>query len=445
MESQNFTIQSFVSSPRTVPISRVITVRTLAPGHVSAKRVTPFVKQNDSLDFLLAGIRGGDRLAPIGSSASLLDFYNEREKLLATTSDFARTENTFHSESFSRTAVTTFPSVLVTDVNTIATLNTQVISSKSRLAYHNKFRSRRLTIRRSRLRFFNRIKSKRNSRNKISPNRNFSVVTKLNGDVPEISYTPVIKEDSAILAYTSSVVNRSHSAGYNASTNSTVTDRARLLSYFIGAPVKLTIIPAFSFVRYGFDLEALELSVRSSRTYNNAKNAYMLEPRVRTPGIKGAARFLTQREIERGSRYTSVAVYLPDLLRITFVSRYIKTASVLAQFLARSLADLPRTRKETQFLRFLIKVVKVFAAQRKERLGVRIQRDGRVNRWRRTKRRIGTKGHLPFHTYDARRERGIGQAITKKGTRGIRLWFCYHPSFARTFRVSLLSYIRSCS
>jgi hypothetical protein len=80
------------------------------------------------------------------------------------------------------------------------------------------------------------------------------------------------------------------------------------------------------------------------------------------------------------SRFQYVAIYIQDLVRISFVSIYLKKADVLAKFLAFTLSKLPRNRKETQFLRFLSKVVKVFVSQRKERIGLRLRFQGRVNR-----------------------------------------------------------------
>jgi hypothetical protein len=48
--------------------------------------------------------------------------------------------------------------------------------------------------------------------------------------------------------------------------------------------------------------------------------------------------------------------------------------------MAFQLSKLPRNRKETNFIRFLFKVIKTFAAERKEILGIRIRFKGRVNR-----------------------------------------------------------------
>ncbi len=96
--------------------------------------------------------------------------------------------------------------------------------------------------------------------------------------------------------------------------------------------------------------------------------------------VKTASRFLMSLERERVSRFRYVAVYIQDLIRISFFSLFLKKASFLVSFFAFTLSKLPRNRKETQFIRFLRKLVKVFASQRKEILGLRIRFQGRVNR-----------------------------------------------------------------
>ncbi len=116
-----------------------------------------------------------------------------------------------------------------------------------------------------------------------------------------------------------------------------------------------------------------------------------------------------------------MASNIPDLARFSFICIYFKKPSALSKIFAIGLSSLPRNRKETQFLRFLIKLIKVFSSQRRERLGVRIRFKGRVNRWRRTKYVNGDKGKLPFYTYSSRIEIGESQAITRKGTLGIRI------------------------
>jgi hypothetical protein len=93
-----------------------------------------------------------------------------------------------------------------------------------------------------------------------------------------------------------------------------------------------------------------------------------------------SARFLRHIADEIRGRFQYVAIQIPDLLRISFVAIYFKNPVRLAQLFALILGALPRNRKETQFLRFLLKVVKVFAAQRPEILGVRRRFKGRVNR-----------------------------------------------------------------
>jgi hypothetical protein len=142
-------------------------------------------------------------------------------------------------------------------------------------------------------------------------------------------------------------------------------------------------------------------------------------PAAVLPRLTSAA-LLRTLERSRG-RFQRTAVHLPDLLRLGFVARYFKKADLLAALFSWALAALPRTRKETLFVRFLIKLLKVLATQRPERVGLRIRFKGRVNRWRRTKQILGSKGSVPLYTYSARLEVGDSQAITRKGTLGIRI------------------------
>jgi ribosomal protein S3 len=77
-------------------------------------------------------------------------------------------------------------------------------------------------------------------------------------------------------------------------------------------------------------------------------------------------------------------------------------------------------------------------------IGLKIEFKGRVNRWRRTKIIRGISGAkilLPLYSYDTRIEFGSGKAITRKGALGIRLWFCYRPSFEGTLSEAMISYI----
>ena len=109
--------------------------------------------------------------------------------------------------------------------------------------------------------------------------------------------------------------------------------------------------------------------------------------------------------------------------------------------MAFQLSKLPRNRKETNFIRFLIKVIKTFAAERKEILGIRIRFKGRVNRWRRTKFILGNRGTLPLQTISERIEQGTAQAVNKKGAVGIRIWLRYKQSFSFVLRNHILTYL----
>jgi len=85
-----------------------------------------------------------------------------------------------------------------------------------------------------------------------------------------------------------------------------------------------------------------------------------------------------QKKIE--ARYHNVAIYIKDLVRITFFCRYLKKANFMANFYAILLAKLPRKRKETQLIKFFVKILKVFSVQRTERIAIRLRFQGRVNR-----------------------------------------------------------------
>ena len=209
---------------------------------------------------------------------------------------------------------------------------------------------------------------------------------------------------------------------------------SRLLRRLAGVPVHLVRINALALARFDFDRDVIR------RTRFSQVSDQRASSRVRAPT---SARFLRRLEQERGSRFAAAPGRLSDLLRLGFVAVYLKSAGVRAQLLANSLARLPRNRKEIPFIRFRIKVVKVLSSARPERLGVRVSFKGRVARWNRTKILSGENGRLSLYTYSSRLERGRAQAITRKGTRGVRVWFCYHPSFAKRFRPTLLAFVRS--
>ncbi len=179
-----------------------------------------------------------------------------------------------------------------------------------------------------------------------------------------------------------------------------------LLSLVTGRQVHLTRLPALALARYALDRNTRAQASESARTSSERRDR--ARGLLRSPqsavsslapftdklsanvgarrssgstsaGVSSAA-LLGQLAQERGGRFQYAAVLLPDLLRLTFLAVYLKKAAFLAELLAFALGQLPRNRKETQFLRILRKVVKVLVAARPERLGVRIRVVGRVNR-----------------------------------------------------------------
>lgn len=189
---------------------------------------------------------------------------------------------------------------------------------------------------------------------------------------------------------------------------------SNVLSSVMGKNVDVFFINALALTRFAFQSE------------NKGKSSY---------------RFLQNIDREMVSRYKYVAVYIQDFVRVGFIALFLKKPTFLAQFMALQIEKLPRNRKETKMVRFLIKVVKVFAAQRREVVGLRMVFKGRVNRWRRTKQIVGERGVLPFQSVSTRIEFGSAKAITRKGALGIRLWICYMPIFARELRKLFLDYV----
>jgi ribosomal protein S3 len=103
---------------------------------------------------------------------------------------------------------------------------------------------------------------------------------------------------------------------------------------------------------------------------------------------------------------------------------------------------LPKNRRETSFVRFIIKVVKTFAAEREEVWGLKIKFKGRVNRWRRTKVISGQRGIVPLHTIQNRIEYGTAQAINRKGALGIHIWIWYNPVFKTLLKDTFHNYFK---
>lgn len=148
-----------------------------------------------------------------------------------------------------------------------------------------------------------------------------------------------------------------------------------VLSLMTQSRITLYQVNALSLARFAFDREQERLNPKSrlggKSDFNKKSNDSM---------IKLSQRFLLSLERERTSRFCYVAIFIKDLIRVSFFCRFLKKAAFLVSFFAFTLSKLPRNRKETNFLRFLMKLVKVFATQRKEILGVRLRFQGRVNR-----------------------------------------------------------------
>lgn len=190
-----------------------------------------------------------------------------------------------------------------------------------------------------------------------------------------------------------------------------------ILSSWINRPVDLFFINALSLTKFAF------------------KNERALSPN-NNPNL-----FLSVLDRDFINKYKYIGIYIKDLVRVAFISVFFKKPSFLAKFMAFQLAKLPRNRKETNFVRFLIKVIKTFAAERKEILGVRIRFKGRVNRWRRTKFILGNRGTLPLQTISERIEQGTAQAVNKKGAVGIRIWLRYKQSFSFVLKDHIIKYL----
>ena len=156
---------------------------------------------------------------------------------------------------------------------------------------------------------------------------------------------------------------------------------------------------------------------------------------------KKSSLFLNELEQKRAIRYRYVAIYIKDLVRITFFCMYLKNVNFIVNFYCFLLSKLPRNRKETKLIKFFIIILKIFSSQRSEMIAIRLRFQGRVNRWRRTKNITGQKGYLEYYSYKSRIEFGIGQAITRKGTQGIRIWLCYNSYFKIRLKQSIFDYM----
>lgn len=200
--------------------------------------------------------------------------------------------------------------------------------------------------------------------------------------------------------------------------------------------------------KYNFKNNNIALSRLTNRTikifFINAlaltKYAFNLEREYEKKEKRSPTTFLQNIDRDLINKYKYIAIYIKDLIRICFIGMYLKKTKIIADFIAFQIGKLPRNRKETSFIRFIIKVVKTFAAEREEILGLRIKFSGRVNRWRRTKAIIGERGVIPLHTINNQIEYGTAHAVNRKGTVGIRIWIHYNNTFNTILKESILKY-----
>lgn len=222
--------------------------------------------------------------------------------------------------------------------------------------------------------------------------------------------------------------------------------RSQLISFLTGFSISFFRINSLAHTRFAFDsnIKKVFYSEKISKRFKIAiKNSVIKKKKSYKKKTKNSRHFLIKIKKERQFRYKYVGIYIHDLIRISFRALYSKYAQLLINFFAFSLSKLPRNRKETKFIRFLIKLVKVFSTQRQEIIGVRLRFQGRINRWRRTKHIVGQKGILPLHSYSTHLSYGIAQAITRKGAFGRRLWIAYDTIFFKVYKKTLFSFFNA--
>lgn len=127
--------------------------------------------------------------------------------------------------------------------------------------------------------------------------------------------------------------------------------------------------------------------------------------------------------------YKYSAVYISDLVNITFISLFLKNATFLAKFIGFQLNRTPRNRKQTRLIQLINQTTKILLYQRKEIIGLRIKLKGRINGRNRGRYVYINKGVLPLQSYDSRIEYGSSKGYTRNGVIGIKIWICYDKNF----------------
>lgn len=159
------------------------------------------------------------------------------------------------------------------------------------------------------------------------------------------------------------------------------------------------------------------------------KYAYNVQRKWDKKPKRSPNKYLQNLERDLINKYKYVAIYIKDFIRICFIGMFLKKPTFIARFIAFLIAELPKNRKETTFLRCVMKIVRIFSAERGEIVGLRIKFKGRVNRWRRTKALIGKRGFIATNTISKRIIYGTAHAINRKGALGIGIWIYYKPEF----------------
>ncbi len=159
------------------------------------------------------------------------------------------------------------------------------------------------------------------------------------------------------------------------------------------------------------------------------KYAYNVQRKWDKKPTRSPNKYLQNLDRDLINRYKYVAIYIKDFIRVCFIGMFLKNPTFISRFIAFLISELPRNRKETTFLKCVMKIVRIFSAERGEIIGLRIKFKGRVNRWRRTKSLIGKRGHIAYNTLNKRIIYGTAHAINRKGAIGIGLWIYYKPEF----------------
>jgi len=148
-------------------------------------------------------------------------------------------------------------------------------------------------------------------------------------------------------------------------TYSNITEQVKtIISLLTHSHFSFYKLNALSITRFQFEIDRIK---------ELKKNPIIIKKRK-------SGEFLSQLEQKIEARYRYIAIYVKDLVRITFFCIYLKKAEFIANFYAFILSKLPRKRKETKLISFFVRILKVFSAQRLERIAVRLRFQGRLNR-----------------------------------------------------------------